>query len=131
MQQASRIAIIGLLALMQLFAPLVHAHTGGGRFSGAIHVPGLEFLGLSNGASAQSPAGQEEPPGVIVVLAPGLKNQGGHAIPAANPVPTLPAVFTTVTGPLAGRPTFPPPRDVSPPQACWLKPSPRAPPRLG
>ena len=131
MQQASRIALIGLLALMQLFAPLVHAHTGGGRFSGAVHVPGLEYLGLPTGTFAQAPAGLEECQDVIVMLAPGLKNQGDHAIPSPDPEHFLSAVFSLVIGSQVARTAFPPPGDAPPLQAIWLKPSPRAPPRLG
>ena len=131
MQQASRIALIGLLALMQLFAPLVHAHTGGGRFSGAVHVPGLEFLGKSNGTFAATPSGPVECQGVIVGLAPGLKNQGDHAVPAPDPESGLLAIFSQAKGSPQERPVFSPPRDFPPRQADWLKPSPRAPPRLG
>lgn len=131
MRQASRIAIIGLLALMQLFAPLVHAHTGGGQFPGAIHVPGLEFFGLSHGISAQAPEGCGESKGVIIVLAQGLKNPGNFAIPTPDTAPALPSAFTVVIGSPEGHPAFSQACGFSPPPIVWLKPSPRAPPRLG
>ena len=74
MQQASRTAILAILTLLQLFAPLVHAHAGGGQFSGAIHVPGLEFLSKANGNSVQGyihEAGSD----FIVGLADGFRDQ--------------------------------------------------------
>jgi hypothetical protein len=131
MQQAYRIALIGLLALMQLFAPLVHAHTGGGQFSGAIHVPGLEFLSKPNGTFAQALVSPDECQDVIIGLAPGLKIPGNHVVPTPAPDIVLSVIFSFAAGLPAGLPAFPPPRDLSLLQASWLKPSPRAPPRLG
>jgi len=130
MRQASRIAIIGLLALMQLFAPLVHAHTGGGQLAGTMHVPGLEFLAQpTNGHSAQTPAGQGECLDVIVVPAPGLKNPGDHAIPTPDPELLLAVLSSLVAGSPAGHPSVSLPRSFLLLDAAKLKPSPRAPPR--
>lgn len=130
MQQTSRIAIIGLLALMQLFAPLVHAHAGGGQFAGALHIPGLEFLAKSNGHSALAPAGQGECLDVIVVPAPGLKNPGDHGIPTPDPEPLLPVLFNLMLGLRGGTPVFSTPPRFPPLKEAWRQPSPRAPPRL-
>jgi len=129
MRQASRIAIIGLLALMQLFAPLVHAHTGGGQLAGTVHVPGLEFLAKSNGHSALAPASQGECLDVIVVPAPGLKNPGDHAIPTPDPELLLAVLSSLVAGSPAGHPSVSLPRSFLLLDAAKLKPSPRAPPR--
>jgi len=129
MQQASRIAIIGLLALMQLFAPLVHAHLGGESVLGAVHVPGLEFLGHAKDHSAQASHGCGEYSDVIVVLAPCHKSE--QAIATPSPDAALLAAFIFAATPPSGPPAFPPPRLLAIPQAPWLKPSPRAPPSLG
>lgn len=80
MIQASRIVIIGLLALMQMIAPLVHAHAGGGQSPGIMHVPGLEFLAKSSGTSAQSSLDKASLD-IIVSLAPGLKDKGDLVAP--------------------------------------------------
>lgn len=131
MLQASRSAIIGLLALMQLFAPLVHAHTGGGgQFAGAIHIPGLEFLAKTHGKSAQAPVGQGEGLDVVVVPASGLKNQGVHAIPASDVSSTLPTLSNLATGSPGRHPAFLALQNFPLSKAAWLQPSPRAPPRL-
>lgn len=131
MLQASRIAIIGLLALMQLFAPLVHAHTGGGVLPGSVHLPGLEFLAQSGGNFAQPPAGQDEYRDVIVVPAPGLKNHDDRGIPAADPEFALPILWSLLTGLCGGVLVSKPPADFLSLATAWLQPSPRAPPRFG
>lgn len=125
MQQAYRLALIGLLALTQLFAPLVHAHAGGGDFPGIVHLPGLEFLAKADGGSAQSST-HKACLDVIVSVAPGLK-----AAPAPNPGLGLPPYFRLWPAepkrpPLIGLAAPP-----SPTAFLWLTPSPRAPPRLG
>ena len=89
MQQASRIVAIILFPLMQFFAPLVHAHAGGGQFSGAIHVPGLEFLDVAIGTSAKA-FNYEASSGVIVGVATGLRIQGDEANSAPDAAFDLP-----------------------------------------
>jgi len=128
MQQASRIAILGLLALMQLFAPLVHAHAGGGQFPGMIHLPGLEFLSKPNGTAAQPPASPAESRDVIVGLAPGLKNQGNHTIPAPDPKCLRPVPFSPAAIPPQRLEGFIPSPPCFLPPTLWLAPAPRAPP---
>ncbi len=128
MPQFSRIAIIGLLALMQLFAPLVHAHAGGGQFSGAIHLPGLEFLSQAEEGSAQSFTHYTSHD-VIVGLAQGVKDRSCHATPTPDHDGILLAnewVAPAFTEPAGHLPSFLP----SPPQPNWLKTSPRAPPKI-
>ncbi|MDD5037611.1 MAG: hypothetical protein PHE55_23020 [Methylococcaceae bacterium] len=124
---ASRIAILGLLALMQLFAPLVHAHAGGGPASVTIHVPGLEFLAQQEGGYVQAfnhPAGFD----VIIGLAPGLKHQGDSALPAPDTGSALPACFARLTNPALDRDSFCFFPSVPLLGQSWLTPAPRAPP---
>ncbi|QSA96607.1 hypothetical protein [Methylococcus sp. EFPC2] len=87
----SRFLLIGLLALMQMFAPLVHAHSGGaGVTVGFPHLPELEVL------SRTSPAGIEigADRGIaefVIGLAPALKSDGDGLAP--GPGSDAPAVL--------------------------------------
>lgn len=148
MLQAYRLALIGLLALMQLFAPLVHAHAGGADFPGVVHLPGLEFLADADehedgghalelefsavtGGIVARPATRKACLDVIVGLAPGLQGKGGSAAPVPHPDLALPPCLS-LRPTAQGRPLLiglsaPP----SPAKPCWLTPSPRAPPKLG
>lgn len=128
MLQASRLAIIGLWALMQLFAPLVHAHAGGGQWFGTVHVPGLEFLAKSDAACAQADTGGGGPVDVIVGPAPGMKLSDGFAPPLADADFTVPPRFRWAAAAYRARKAPPPLPTASPPRQAWLKPSPRAPP---
>jgi len=131
MQQVFRIAIVALLAFTQLFAPLVHAHTGSGQPRGTLHVPGLEFLATFNGNSAQKSAGFGGCPDVIVVMAAGLENQDNYAIPVPDPEDLLLVISGLAVAPSRGAWALAPPRYTPFIEASWLKPSPRAPPQLG
>lgn len=90
MIRTSRLFIIGLLALMQMIAPLVHAHAGGGQSLGFVHVPGLEFLAEQSRDSVQC-ASQEAVQDVIVDLAQGLKLKSDLVAPASKLEYALPA----------------------------------------
>lgn len=127
MQQASRLLAIGLLALAQLFAPLVHAHAGGGDSLGGLHLPGLEFLAKADGTSAQ-PQGHKACLDVIVGLAPGLKDKA-PAFPGPDPAP--PPGLRPLAGRFAPSPAPPPFLFPPPARPPWLAPSPRAPPGRG
>ena len=128
MQQASRIATIILYALMQFIAPLVHAHAGGGQLSGAIHVPGLEFLGKADGKSAQAFTHQASQ-GVIVGVATGLRIQGDESNifqDVAFDFPPFPLSDANFPSGSCGRsPIF----QVDLPRTFWLVSTPRAPPQ--
>ncbi|MBS1211768.1 MAG: hypothetical protein H6R26_384 [Proteobacteria bacterium] len=129
MIQSYRILIIGILVLTQLFAPLVHAHAGGARTSGVMHVPGLEYLSTRDGAYAQD-RGERLSPEVIVALSPGLKCAADVAVPSSDhPQPaTLPALaFRCDTQP-PGLPgcAFQPHTQF--PERVFQNASPRAPP---
>jgi hypothetical protein len=129
MQQASRIAIIGFLALVQLFAPLVHAHAGGGQASGRLHIPGLEFLGRLVGHFIEHTEDGGDSLDVIVVPSLGLKNPGGHALASPDTSANFAAPATPAIHRPAGR-DFVPLGQSPPVLLAWLQPSTRAPPRL-
>jgi hypothetical protein len=128
MLQAFRIAILSLLALMQLFAPLVHAHAGGGPFSGMIHIPGLEFLSKQDGSAVQSLTCPGDADGLIVGLELGLKNQGDQAIPAPDLDSALLVYFSLRALAPPSLPVHFPSSAVFPVHRGWLSPVPRAPP---
>lgn len=75
--QLPRAALLVLLALMQVIAPWVHAHTGT-ETGGFLHVPGLEFLSKAGETSAQADA----PPldhDVIIGVQAGFWGETGKA----------------------------------------------------
>jgi hypothetical protein len=62
-----------LLLLVQILAPLLHAHTSGNFGNGFLHVPGLESLYLAhNNTSVRSPK-MEPSEGFVVDIAQGLR----------------------------------------------------------
>lgn len=75
MSPSSRYAIIGILALMQLLAPFLHAHVGGSAWGARFHLPGLEFLSRSTEVAALSCAGVGDQSALIISPALGLKTQ--------------------------------------------------------
>lgn len=111
MLSTSRIVLIGLLALMQLIAPLVHAHASGGGVTGFPHLPELEVLAHqpTNGIEASAGEDRED---LIVSVAPGLKSHADRLTPGPDPeTPAdLPGVFgLTVAYAQADFPFYPPP----------------------
>ena len=130
MQQAPRIAILALLALMQLFAPLVHAHVGGTNFNGTIHVPGLEFLVKARTHSAQA-FSEKGCFDFIIGLANGFRDlrDGTKNLPDTDfnspAIHLLSAILPKASGsrPLLSHLNFPSP--------FWPAFSPRAPPLFG
>jgi hypothetical protein len=127
MQHASRIAIVGLLTLLQLFAPLVHAHVGGGQFSGVMHVPGLEFLARVHGKSAQA-CTHTAGPEVIVGWATGRGNRGDETNANLETGFNLPPNLILVSGLPSDSASRFPIFHFSPPRTFWLGSVPRAPP---
>jgi hypothetical protein len=121
--------LIVLLVLLQMVAPLVHAHSGIDRSPEGVHVPGLEVFDTDEESQARSTARYElyGQTGIIVGIASGLKDR-----------PTVPQ-FDPVAAPL-GRLSEPPGPRVSPAEERPLPPphyrtsfyhssAPRAPPR--
>ncbi len=127
MQQAYRIAMISLLALMQLFAPLVHAHAGAVQFSGTVHLPGLEFLAKQEGNVAQN-FSQTGGVDIIVGLAPGFEDRHSLATPSTDLEWGLPPDFSVKARAPALQHHFLQSIPDYRPKSVRLRPSPRAPP---
>lgn len=96
MSQTSRLLVIALLTLVQTFAPLVHAHTGGAESAGFLHVPGLErferLAGSPEICAKTRSAGDAAD--LIVGLAPALENCAARIAPPVwgpAPAPARPA----------------------------------------
>jgi hypothetical protein len=78
--------LVMLLVLLQLVAPLVHAHTGkhilagSGSSQNLLHVPGLEMLSAFSGKEAQLQATTVNvyPEGLVVGVNAGLKLNLGN-----------------------------------------------------
>ena len=71
-----RKSLILLIALLQLVAPLVHAHADKEINSGGIHVPGLEFISLdSNTPGFHAIASQVDIHGIIISVSFGIKHK--------------------------------------------------------
>lgn len=84
MIKTSRFILVGLLALIQMIAPLVHAHAGRGGTSGFLHLPGLEHLTRPLGAASQSLENQAAQHDLIVSLAPALKDRDDPISPSPD-----------------------------------------------
>lgn len=66
------------LTLLQLIAPLVHAHTGEKISNAGLHVPGLELLGIEqNGLRCQA---IDYDHGIMVGIDAGIKDKKVNAI---------------------------------------------------
>jgi len=120
--------LFGLLTLMQVIAPWVHAHTGG-ETGGFLHVPGLEFLAKGEKVLAQldtSPIDQD----VIVGVQAGFWGEIHKAkfSPTADDQPCLLFIAASIRRPqlAADLSSF----DNSPPPSshAYPKAAPRAPP---
>jgi hypothetical protein len=91
-----------VLALLQLFAPLVHAHTGSNNFNQGLHIPGLElYRATQDTPVSQSVNVDWDSEGFLVVVDTGIKNPQDIFIENADPcyamlpfdplrIPTLP-----------------------------------------
>ena len=76
MLSAFRKSLIIVLAMLQLFAPLLHAHTGINDFTqGGLHIPGLESYPSNQDAPVfQSVNHDWDSEGLLVVVDAGIKN---------------------------------------------------------
>ncbi|MGR9071612.1 MAG: hypothetical protein ACU833_00960 [Gammaproteobacteria bacterium] len=123
--------LIFLLALLQLAAPLVHAHTGKESFLLGIHLPGLENIGGGNGEKSLNAASlQSEAQGIVIGVSSGiqLKNFSLDLSPdlwihKEIRLLGLDAVYFRIN--------FPPPHLSSNPRHHYNPRSPRAPPVSG
>jgi hypothetical protein len=123
-------SLILVLAMLQLFAPLVHAHTGNNGFNQGIHIPGLESFHQNHDALvSQNVNLDKDSDGLLVMVDMGIKNPLAMIVEGAdnsftvlppdqlriNPLPKSDSNFSPQTKALASR-------RLSPSQ------SPRAPP---
>jgi hypothetical protein len=70
-----RQSFIILLAMLQLFAPLVHAHTGSNNFNQGLHIPGLElYRAIQDASVGQNVNADWDSEGLLVVVDAGIKN---------------------------------------------------------
>jgi hypothetical protein len=68
-------SLVVMLAMLQFFAPLVHAHTGDKSFSQGLHIPGLEALHTFHDAAVvQNVNVDRGSEGLLVVVDAGIKN---------------------------------------------------------
>lgn len=78
MLPALRVSLLALLVLLQLLAPLVHAHTGQAVLGGVseLHIPGLEALSnLQNDSDGYAQAALAAPSeGLLVGVDSGIKS---------------------------------------------------------
>jgi hypothetical protein len=69
-----RNSLIIVLAMLQLFAPLVHAHTGDNSFTQGLHIPGLEpYLSNHDAPVFQNVNVDWDSEGLLVVMDAGIK----------------------------------------------------------
>ncbi|WP_051384080.1 hypothetical protein, partial [Methyloglobulus morosus] len=81
-----RQSFIIVLALLQLFAPLVHAHTGSNSFNHGLHIPGLEsYRAAQNTPVIQSVDVDWDSDGLLIVVDAGIKNPQDIFIESADP----------------------------------------------
>lgn len=77
-----------LIALLQLVAPLVHAHSAGAQpFAKGIHLPGLEFISAANNMPGiHAEASHIDCCGILIDLCCGLKqSKTATDLPAIYP----------------------------------------------
>ncbi len=68
-----RHSIITLLILLQLVAPLLHAHSGVELSKGSVHLPGLEAMDNQySGSNTLKPVSQHEACGVAIGISIGI-----------------------------------------------------------
>jgi hypothetical protein len=75
MLRAFRLNVVCLLTLLQLLAPLLHAHGGGNPAGDRLHLPGLEFLTVQDTESSAPARNQPAPGEFIVGVAQGCELQ--------------------------------------------------------
>jgi hypothetical protein len=67
--------LILVLAMLQFFAPLVHAHTGDKYFNQGLHIPGLEsYLAHQDAPVSQKVKVDWDAEGLLVVVDTGIKS---------------------------------------------------------
>ena len=83
--------IVLLLILLQLVAPLLHAHSGIEPNQNRLHLPGLEIIDDNlSGLLLLEPISQDEDLGVVVGVCTGIKRVTGIAQPDSE-IPFIPS----------------------------------------
>jgi len=120
--------LIALLVLLQMAAPLLHAHSGIDRSPEGVHIPGLEVFdtGEENQARSITRYALYGQAGIIVGIATGLKDRPAvpQFDPVAAPLGRLPEPTRPHPYPAEERP-IPPPHHRTP---FYYSTAPRAPP---
>ena len=67
--------LVFLLVMLQLVAPLVHAHIGSNSFNQGLHIPGLELFRINQDVPAlQAINADNDAEGLLVVMDAGIKH---------------------------------------------------------
>ncbi len=75
MLTVSRKSLILVLALLQLCAPLVHAHTNENSPNHGLHIPGLELYGINQHAPVMQNVNVDwDAEGLLITVDAGIKN---------------------------------------------------------
>jgi hypothetical protein len=70
-----RKTLILVLAMLQFFAPLLHAHTGDKNFNQGLHLPGLEsYLALQDAPVLKNVNVEWDAEGLLVMVDTGIKS---------------------------------------------------------
>lgn len=65
--------LVFLLVMLQLVAPLVHAHIGSNSFNQGLHMPGLELYRINHdGPAVQTVNADRDADGLLVVMDAGI-----------------------------------------------------------
>ncbi|CAL1240083.1 hypothetical protein [Candidatus Methylocalor cossyra] len=113
MTRCPRFAVFLVLALMQMLAPWVHAHTGLER-GGFLHLPGLENLARRSADDCAAAASQADQRDLIVAMQAGRWDRPAEAPDRSDLPQGLPPAFSaslagpTIALPVAGRRWWPP-----------------------
>lgn len=130
MTRTLRQALVSVLVLLQLFAPLVHAHTGNKNIYLGLHVPGLESYRLNENPSyVQKINGDWAAEGLLIVVDAGIKIPQDFLadVESSELAAILPEQLPTVAIPKCDC-NFSPHYNFLPPQRYLSSSTPRAPP---
>lgn len=76
-----RKSLVMLLAMLQFFAPLVHAHSGNSNFVPGLHIPGLESFSYTQDAiDVQNVNAGLHTEGLLIVMDAGIKNPQNSSV---------------------------------------------------
>jgi hypothetical protein len=97
MFSALRKFLVIFLAILQLIAPLVHAHAGEKAPDWGLHVPGLEMYGVKNDALVSTAVNYDlSTDGIIVGVDAGMKDNQINAVADLDDSPYLHQQAATV-----------------------------------